>query len=45
MIKVIIIEDEVLIAERLKKMIHSGKIEEGHELSNEELLKLGNGKV
>jgi hypothetical protein len=26
-------------------MIHSGKIEEGHELSNEELLKLGNDKV
>jgi len=31
--------------ERLKKMTHSGKIEEGHELSNEELLKLGNDKV
>ena len=26
-------------------MIHSGKIEEGHELSNEELLKLGNDNV
>ena len=31
--------------ERLNKMIHSGKIEEGHKLSNEELLKLGNDKV
>ena len=31
--------------ERLKKMIHSGKIEEGHELSQEELQKLGIDKV
>jgi hypothetical protein len=31
--------------ERLKKMIHSGNIEECHEVSEEELLKLGNDKV
>jgi len=31
--------------ERLKKMVHSGNIEEGRELSKEESLKLGNDKV
>ena len=31
--------------ERLKKMIFSGNIEQGHELSQEELVKLGNDKV
>ena len=31
--------------ERLKKMIHSGKVEVGHNLSQGELLKLGNDKV
>ena len=31
--------------ERLKKMTHSGNIEVIHELSKEELLKLGNDKA
>jgi hypothetical protein len=31
--------------ERLKKMIHSGNIEVGHDLSQEDLQKLGNDKV
>jgi len=31
--------------ERLKKMIHYGNIEVGHELSQEDIQKLGNDKV
>ena len=31
--------------ERLKKMVHFGNIEVGHELSHEEILKLGNDKI